>query len=78
MDYCKYSNVLGEPGKGAHSIRLFNIAVVDVLLTIILAYILSKVFNVSFGLMLVFCFLLGIVLHRIFCVKTTIDKIIYN
>ena len=30
---CKYKNALGRPGKGIHSFRIANIAVVDVLLT---------------------------------------------
>jgi hypothetical protein len=38
MDLCKYKNILGVPGQGPHSYRIFNIAIVDVILTIILAY----------------------------------------
>ena len=45
MSLCKYANALGEPDKGVHSIRIFNIAVVDVLLTIILALIFSMFFK---------------------------------
>jgi len=41
LDLCKYKNILGDPGKGVHSFRIFNIAIVDVLLTILAAYILS-------------------------------------
>ena len=41
FDLCKYKDILGVPGKGVHSFRIFNIAIVDVLLTIIAAYILS-------------------------------------
>lgn len=39
MNLCKYKNILGEPGKGVHSYRIFNIAIVDVLLTLILLVI---------------------------------------
>jgi len=36
---CKYKDILGKPGEGIHSIRLFNVAIMDVLFTIIGAYI---------------------------------------
>lgn len=76
--YCEYKNLFGEPGKGLHKYRIFNIAIVDVILTILGAFLLSKVFKESFALILVALFLLGIILHHIFCVKTTIDKIIFD
>ena len=45
MDLCKYKNALGEPGKGIHSYRLFGIAIMDVIMTIIGAYIISYFTN---------------------------------
>ena len=74
---CQYKNSLGVPGEGIHKYRIFNISIVDVILTIILALFLSWVFSINFWLMLVFTFLLGIILHKIFCVKTTVDKILF-
>ena len=78
--FCKYKNLLGEVGKGAHSLRLFDIAIVDVLLTILGAYLLNITFfkECKFVLVLFILFLIGIVLHRIFCVRTTIDKLLFN
>ena len=78
--FCKYKDILGEPKKGLHSYRAFNIAIVDVLLTFILAkfiqyYIMEET---EFSLILVFCFITGIILHRVFCVKTTIDKLLFS
>ena len=74
MNLCKYKNSLGEPGKGIHSYRLFGVAIVDVIVTIIGAYLISYFFNISFTYTLIILFGLGIFLHRIFCVRTTIDK----
>lgn len=71
---CKYKNALGEPGKGVHSYRVFDIAVVDVVLTILLGYGVSWVLNTSFLWTLIAVFLIGIVVHWIFCVDTTIGK----
>ena len=75
---CKYKNVLGKVNTGLHSYRILDIAVVDVILTILLAYIVKLIFpNKKFILILVLLFLLGIILHRLFCVRTTIDKLLF-
>jgi uncharacterized membrane protein len=81
MNYCpfkQFSDILGKPNEGVHSYRIFNIAIVDVILTVIGAMILSYVFNINFLLILILLFLLGIVLHRLFCVNTTINKFIFG
>ena len=77
--FCKYKDSLGKPKKGLHSYRVFDIAVIDVLFTLILAkfiqyYLLEEW---DFLLILVLCFSIGIILHRLFCVKTTIDKLFF-
>lgn len=71
---CKYKDILGVPGEGIHSIRFMNIAIIDVLMTIFTAIILSYIFDESFVCICSILFILGIVLHRIFCVDTTVDK----
>ena len=75
---CKYRNILGKVDTGLHSYRVFNIAIVDVLLTILAAFIIYK-FNPKFGFIrvLIVLFLTGILLHRLFCVRTTIDKLLF-
>jgi uncharacterized membrane protein len=78
MNLCKYKDVLGVPGKGIHSYRIFNIAVADVIMTIIGAYILSIIFKTPFLYTLIALFVLGIILHKIFCVRTTIDKLLFD
>ena len=77
MSLCKYKNILGEPDKGIHSYRLFGVAIADVTMTIISAFLISKFYNYSFFYTLLFLFVLGIILHRLFCVRTTIDKLIF-
>lgn len=77
MNLCKYKNIFGEPGTGAHSYRLFGVAIVDVVLTIIAAYIVSYYFKFSFIYVLLIFFAAGIILHRLFCVRTTIDKLLF-
>jgi hypothetical protein len=46
-------------------------------MTIIGAYILSLIFKTPFAYTLIALFVLGIILHRIFCVRTTIDKFLF-
>jgi len=77
MNLCKYKNALGEPNKGIHSYRLFGVAIVDVIMTIIGSYIISYFFKLNFWYTLIFLFFLGILLHRLFCVRTMIDKLIF-
>lgn len=77
MDLCKYKNALGEPGKGIHSYRIGGIAIADVIMTIIGAYFISFLFRWNFIYTLVGLFLLGIFLHHIFCVRTTVDKLLF-
>jgi hypothetical protein len=77
--FCKYKDIFGKIGKGLHSYRVFNIAIVDVLMTILGAYYIHFIFpNYSFNVVLLVLFLLGIALHRLFCVRTTIDKVIFG
>ena len=77
MNLCKYKDALGKPNVGIHSYRIFNIAIVDVIMTFIGAFIISYFYNISFIKTSIFLFILGIILHRIFCVKTTIDKLLF-
>jgi hypothetical protein len=77
IDLCKYKNALGVPGKGIHSYRLGGIAIADVIMTIIGAFFISWIMRWNFIYTLIGLFILGIILHRLFCVKTTIDKLIF-
>lgn len=75
---CKYKDILGKPKKGIHSYRLFNIAVADVALTLIVSKLISVYTKISVYKTFIVLFLLGILLHRLFCVRTTIDKLLFN
>ena len=75
---CKYNKIFGEVNTGIHSIRLYNIAIIDVLLTIIASYIIHLfVRRYNYITILLFLFICGIILHRIFCVRTTVDKFLF-
>ena len=78
MDLCRYKDIFGIPGKGVHSYRIFDIAVVDVILTFIFAYFVSYLFSLKYLTALIFSFLLGIGLHWLFCVNTTVGKKLFG
>jgi len=78
MSLCKYSNLFGEPMQGAHAYRIFDIAIVDVVATILSAFFISKFLNFKFRNTLIILFLIGIILHRLFCVRTTLDKLLFD
>ena len=76
---CKYKDIFGKVAEGVHSYRIFNIAIVDVILTFLLAFIIQLLLpKYNYYHILILLFILGIILHRMFCVRTTIDKILFN
>lgn len=77
MSLCKYKTILGEPVVGIHSYRIFDIAIIDLIFTIIVAYYISDN-QTEFYNNFILIFILGIFLHRIFCVNTTINKYIFG
>ena len=74
---CKYKDALGVPGKGVHSYRLFGVAIADVIMTLVASLIIAYLFKLPFLYVSIFAFNLGIILHRLFCVRTTVDKILF-
>ena len=74
---CKYKDIFGKPGTGAHSYRIFNIAIIDVIFTIIFAWLIAYFMKWCFWKTLLGLFVLGIIMHRLFCVRTTIDKLLF-
>ena len=77
---CKFKNMFGEIGTGVHSYRFYNIAIVDVVMTFIVAYILNIYIypNISYCKIVIFLLILGVLLHRLLCVKTTVDKYLFD
>ncbi len=91
INLCCYKNIFGKPNTGLHKYRIFNIAIVDVLLVIIAAIIITglwykfsqqtkkqkkkQVYKV-FAITLISLFILGVVVHKLFCVDTTINKLL--
>jgi hypothetical protein len=76
MDLCQYKDALGVPDTGIHSYRLFGVAIVDVLFTVIGAVLIAYFFRLSYVWTTVALFLIGTGFHKLFCVQTTVTNLI--
>lgn len=74
--FCKYKDSLGISGKGIHSYRVFDIAIIDLIMTIIGSYVIARIFHLSFLWTFITIFIIGEILHYIFCVPTTFIRLI--
>ena len=80
MSLCKYKNMFGEPRLGNHALRdpFFDTAIIDVIITAAAAYAINMYFtNYSFLYVLIIILMIGILAHRAFCVRTTVDKFLF-
>jgi hypothetical protein len=78
MSLCKYRDIFGKVGEGVHSLRFFNIAVVDTLLTFVAAYIINLYLKSNVFLIFFILILASILIHRAFCVETTLTKMFFS
>jgi hypothetical protein len=75
--FCKYKNILGEPYKGFHKERFLGLALYDVIGTILIGIVISKVFNFDLFKTYILLILFTIFIHRLFCVETAFNKLIF-
>lgn len=76
----KYSNIFGAVNTGVHKYRFMNIAMVDFIMTILVGLLISyyyKLGRINSVYVIVCLFILGIILHSLFKVRTTLDKILF-
>jgi hypothetical protein len=75
---CRFRHTLQAPGTGVHSVRFLGVAFVDLAITLMAALLLARASGLSpwllFGLLLV----LGVLVHRLFCVDTALNKRIFS
>lgn len=74
---CKFKNMFGEPNTGLRKYRVFDIALYDTLVVILIGWFISYISGYSLWKTLVILFILGIIAHRLFCVRTGIDKALF-
>jgi len=69
---CPYSSIFGTPKQGPHIHRIFGFALVDTLLTVLLALIIARFTEYSFFFAFALLFILGELLHYAFGVQTEV------
>jgi len=75
---CDYRHIFGVEGTGVHSIRILNIAVVDLLATLLVGALIAYYIETNLYLTWLVLLILGILVHRLFCVNSTINTFIFG
>jgi hypothetical protein len=75
--FYKYKDMFGLPNTGVHRYRFLGVAIIDVLLTVLIAIIFAYFTKISLWLSLGGFFIIGIAAHRLFYVRTTVDKLLF-
>jgi hypothetical protein len=78
MTLCMYKDIFGKPNEGVHKNRLFGVAIVDVILTVLIGYFIARQYDYSLFHVLLVLFIIAILSHRLFCVSTTVDKLLFT
>jgi hypothetical protein len=74
VDLCKYKDAFGKPGAGLRRFRIMDIAILDTVVTMVIVYLICWFFKLPYWYTLVGVFILGIFVHRAFCVRTGMAK----
>jgi len=67
---CPYAFIFGKPSEGVHSTRFAGYAVVDSVLTVLAALLITYVWGVKLWKSVIGLFILGEILHYLFGVQT--------
>ena len=76
--FCEHKDILGKPGEGFHKERFMGFARNDLFGTILIILIIYAIYGGNILLISAAVFGLGIILHRLFCVNTTLNKKIFG
>ena len=72
--FSEYKDAFGIPGEGAHSYKFLNTAIVDYILSIILASVITYYTKIPLVLTTISVLIIGILLHMLFDVDTNTIK----
>lgn len=76
--FCSFKHLFGRPGE--RNPRLGGIALPDLIITILAAVAIQYFFypKTPFLNIFIVLFLIGILAHRLFCVRTTVDRWLFK
>jgi len=69
--------MFGIPGEGLRKYRIFDIAIMDTAVVIIFGILISYFTGYNLWITLAVLFISGIIAHRIFCVRSGVDKMLF-
>lgn len=82
MSLCQYKDAFGKPNEGMHKYRIpiINLGAVDVASTAVGALAINYLFfpEHSFWLVFAIVIIIGIFVHKAFCVDTQLNKYIFG
>jgi Kef-type K+ transport system membrane component KefB len=73
-----FDDIIGVPNVGIHSYKIFGISYIDVVVVLIGAIMIAWFMKWSYVKTIVGTFILGIVVHKLLCVRSTVDKLIFS
>jgi hypothetical protein len=76
-DLCKYKDVIGKPKTGIRKYRLFNIPIMDTVVTLLFVWFISYYYKYSFINVLGITFIVMVIAHRAFCVRSATDTLLF-
>ena len=79
MNLCpfkKFKHALGTAGKGVHRLRILDTALVDYLLTLMMAFLSAYFLHIPLVLSTIVWFIMGVIFHMLFGVKTNTLKML--
>ena len=79
-DFCKHKDLFGKPGEDSHKTRIpiLDVALSDVAITVIAGIIIAAIFGFDTKNTIIVLFILGILIHRLFCVRTKVDRLLFS
>ena len=72
----KYKDLFGKPNAGPHKYRIFDTPIIDHIITLIAAIMTSYITSITLELSIFLWYGFGIILHKLFCVKTKTNKLL--
>jgi len=75
--FSKWKNLFGKPYEGIHAYRIFDVSVIDVSVVVASGFLISYFTQIAVLKVLIVSFLLGIIVHRLLCVRTRFDRWIF-
>lgn len=68
---------MSTPGKGIHSLRVFDFAIVDILGTLLAAFLIARWTGAPVWKVAVVLFIIGVIVHRALGIRTRVDKMLF-